>query len=153
MEGAMSGALRIWVQWARKSTQCAFCKEEIKIGQSMVRGRGMTADNRYLSFSWHFENGPMSSGNCWMEQGKEYLSSNPFTPMPGGKGRKPLNLDTPTQRKRDALLARLRRYQAKKENAIKQGWLWAIPGLEEKVTEILKEMESFGGLPLGYKEG
>jgi len=142
------------IRWCRKKAKCAYCEQDIEVGQPMVvvifwnKGEeGNRKWNVHLYFHLERENGQ----HCWVEQGKDFLKKNPF--IPHARGRKSV-LSAEDRRKRFLLVRRFNALYQRKQNIL-AGYpdrLLIEQGLNEQMVGITLDMINLGGVPKSWAE-
>lgn len=132
----------ISISWCNRTAKCEWCPEQIDTGEPMVVAfywnKG-TDGNKGFNVKRYYH------PNCWVEQGLDYLKRNPYSPYI----RKPKLELTPEQSQRRYRLLRRKAALDQRINGLKDDShrLLAEARLMEKITIIMLEIASIGGIP------
>lgn len=142
----------VTVRWCRKQpTTCKWCNQRIGNGTAMV-----------VVYFWNKGNPENRSWNkqscyhpqCWVEQGLDYLSRNPYVPpIKGKRGRKSL-LCEEDRRKRFLLVRRFHALEQRRKN-IKATFpdnLLIEERLTKQMVDIMLDVALLGGIPKSWAE-
>lgn len=138
----------IWITYCKRVSACGFCKQPIKTGSPMVKGKqwrkksGAAAIWSYY-FRWHPE--------CWLKQGLEKLELHPY--VPALTGRKKLQIDEIERVIRLYLL----RTRARLISKLKDQSLYGPNGIEpekiiDKLGALKKAIALVGGIPKSWEK-
>ncbi len=138
----------VTMRWCQNKARCYHCQVDITPGEPMVGvffwNKGAGDRHWNISHCYH--------PNCWVAQGMEYLSRNPYVPYK--RGRKRMQLTTEQHRQRFLLT---RRYHAivqrkgKLNNNSIQGVMAGLR-LDVQIADLILDMQKLGGVPIRWIE-
>ena len=137
------------MSWCQRKARCKYCPNLIESGTPLVTvfywNKGTP---KHKGFNTKFYYHP----DCWVKQGLDYLSKNPYVPV--YRGAKPLPLTPEERAGRNILLRRKcsleQRRRAIPANSPRQQLLEAR--LDTKVAELMLEIAPLGGIPKKWLE-
>ena len=139
------------MRWCQKKATCQWCPEEIVVGSPMVAVLFWNKGNPD-SRRWNVQK--CYHPQCWVDQGLDYLSRNPYVPpIKGKRGRKSL-LCLEDRRKRFLLVRRFHALEQRKKN-IKAPYpdnLLVEERLTKQMVDIMLDVALLGGIPKSWAE-
>ncbi len=134
--------------WCNKTAKCKHCSQPITPGEPLVRGKLWRKHGQATRWSYKFYWHPQ----CWVEQGLIGLRSRPrVSPFRGAITNRDITPEDKTTRLR-LLQKRANIVQRMKKAGIEQN-LDLLISLQEKLEELIPEIEKVGGVPKGWKRG
>lgn len=132
----------IWIAHCKRIAKCHYCEKHINVTEPMVTGKLWRKKKEGLlhwviRYYWH----PL----CWVEEGLNYLSKNPYNQ--GNRGGQPLNLSHEDRIKRLSILRRHAKYTQKIRQSMERGDLDRIIRLASSMEKLKEEILPLGGIP------
>jgi len=136
----------VTMRWCRKQATCRWCEKPIEISTPIVAvmfwNKGNPDSRRWnVQICYHPQ--------CWVDQGLDYLSQNPFVPHVRGVKSK---LSEEDRKKRYLLVRRFHALEQRKKN-IKVGYpddLLIDSRLTQQMVDIILDMVKVGGIPKSW---
>lgn len=148
----------IWISRCNKTVRCAYCLEDITIGEPSVFGKlwqrktadGIEPRRWAVNFRWHARRS-RDGQCCWLIKGLEEFSLHPYVER---RGRKKLLLPSDVQIKRLRLLRR----RARLTQQLKQLMLSELDNTDidrfitigSQLEQLKEEIEPYGGVPKSW---
>lgn len=138
----------VTMRWCVKKSTCKWCDQPIDNGTPVVTvffwNKGNEESRKWNSkFSYHPQ--------CWVDQGLDYLRSNPYQQQV--RIRKP-NLPKEDRRKRFLLVRRFNALVQKRANCNHSfpDHILTDIDLTQRMIDIMLEVATIGGVPKGWAE-
>lgn len=136
----------VTMRWCVKKSTCKWCVQPIDNGTPVVTvffwNKGNPENRRWnRSYSYHPQ--------CWVEQGLDYLSRNPYVPQ--HREKKP-TLCEEDRRKRFLLIRRFHKAEQMRKGGSFPDNLLAEARLTQQMIDIMLEVATLGGVPKSWAE-
>ena len=137
----------VTMRWCVKKSICKWCEQPIDNGTPMVSvvfwNRGNPESRKWNSYSKYHP-------RCWVDQGLDYLSRNPYVPQI--REHKP-KLCEEDRRKRFLLVRKFHKAGQQRKNCGSfPDNLLVESGLTQQMVDIMLEVATLGGVPKSWAE-
>ena len=141
----------VTMTWCRKKSNCKWCEQPIEQATPVVTvffwNKGNDNNRRWnVKQFYHPE--------CWIKQGLDYLSRNPFVSKQKGRSGRKTTMCEEDRRKRFLLVRRFHALYQRRNN-IDMNYpdnLITEANLTQQMVDLIVEATTLGGVPKGWVE-